>query len=433
MFYYNAKYKFALPGQSPSGIAGAIIAASAMPAGQLIRRDFRKYPYLQHRLFDPQVYLSCLDPHVAQGAVVNLASWPWFCPNVVPEYDSGTHASVKRWKELHADALLQSWGSCLPNDPRSIRAAAKAAVQAQLALGCEMVILPGPLTTIATQQFAAETEWIDAGLETCRALKVATPVLATVAISDAVLRGVSPPQNPLLHTITNQLSARADLAGAYIVLEQASETGYVCTSRDTLLSLLLLVDDLIRGAGKTVLINYVGTFGAVASAVGASVWSSGYYLSQRRLKLADFEDRIARAMPRYHSLKLAGDVGLQNDLERVYAQFGDRILTDTDDGLTLRQALVAGTYPQTAPEWEYTQSNITAAAGHYNEVAFKLGQLATLSPERRIEAVQRWLEGAVLWSGNLQRIGIGQSSQTELNHQAVWLDAFQAWRSYAGL
>jgi hypothetical protein len=433
MFYYNAKYKFALPGHSPSGIAGAIIAASAMPAGQLVRRDFRKYPYLQHRLFDPQLYLSSLDPHVAAGTVVNLASWPWFCPNVVPEYDSDTHASVKHWKDLHAGTLLQSWGSCVPSDPQGIRRAAHAAVRAQLALGCETIVLPGPLTTIATQQFAAETEWIDAGLEVCRALKVATPILATVAISDTVLRGVSPPQNPLLHTITNQLSARADLAGAYIVLDQASETGYVCTSRDALLSLLLLIDDLIRGAGKTVVVNYVGTFGAVASAAGASVWSSGYYLGQRRLKLADFEDKIARAMPRYHSLKLAGDVGLQNDIERVYAEFGDRILTDTTDGMTLRQALGAGTYPQTAPEWEYAQSNITAAAGHYTEVAFRLGQLATLNPERRIETVQRWLDGALVWSGNLQRIGISQSSQTELTHQAVWLNAFQAWRSHAGV
>ncbi|MBZ5705313.1 MAG: hypothetical protein LAN63_08170 [Acidobacteriia bacterium] len=432
MFYYNAKYKFALPGQSPSGIAGAIIAASAMPAGQLLRRDFRKYPYLQHRLFDSQLYLSSLDPNVAPTAVVNLASWPWFCPNAVPEYDSDTHASVKHWKDLHADTLLQSWPNCLPNHPQAIRSAARASVQAQLDLGCEMVILPGPLTTIATQQFAVETEWIDAGLEVCRALKVATPVLATVGISDAVLRGVDPPQNPLLHTITNQLSARADLAGAYIVVEQASETGYVCTSRDTLLSLLLLIDDLVRGAGKTVLVNYVGTFGAVASAVGASVWSTGYYLSQRRLKLADFEDKIARAMPRYHSLRLAGDVGLQVDLERAYAQFGDRILTDTSDGRTLRQALESRTYPQSAPEWEYAQSNIAAAAGHYNEIAFKLGQFATLSPEKRIEMVQRWLEGAVVWSGNLQRIGIAQSTQTELSHQAVWLNAFQAWRSYIG-
>ena len=431
MFYYNAKYKFALPGQSPSGIAGGVIAASAMPSGQLLRRDFRTHPYLQHRLFDPQLYLSNLDPNVAGKSVLNLASWPWFCPGVVPEYDSNKHVSVKNWKDLHADTLLRSWANCVPRDARGIADAAMAAVTAQLDIGCEMIILPTPLTTIATQQFASETEWIDAGIEACKALRVAIPVLATVAISDSVLRGVDPVQNPLLHTISNQLSARAELTGAYILPEMASETGYVCTNRDTLLSLLLLTDDLVRGAGKTVLLNYVGTFGAVASAVGASIWASGYYRSQRRLRLADFEDQIARAMPRYHSLRLAGDVGLETDIERVYRQYGDRLLTDTRDGLTLSRALATGTYPPV--EWEYTQSNITAAAGHYIEAAYKLSQLATQSPEKRIETVQRWLEGAVAWSGNLQRIGISSSPQTELTHQQVWLNSFQFWRSHAGV
>src|SRR5919108_4374940 len=105
MYYYNAKYTFALPGQSPSAIAGGIISAAAMPAGQLLRREFRKYPYLQHRLFDPQLYLSSLDRNVARKSVLNLASWPWFCPGAVPEYDSDKHKSLKNWKELHADDL----------------------------------------------------------------------------------------------------------------------------------------------------------------------------------------------------------------------------------------------------------------------------------------------------------------------------------------
>lgn len=431
MFYYNAKYTFALPGQAPAAIAGGIIPASAMPAGQLVRRDFRKYPYLQHRLFDPQLYLSSLDPDVSAKSVINLASWPWFCPGAAPEYDSDTHKSVKNWKDLNADALLRSWRNCVPNDPKGIGDAAKAAVRAQLELGCEMIILPGPLTTLATHQYATETEWIDAGLEACKALKVGIPILATVAISDNVLRGLDPTQNPLLQTITNQLSARVELAGAYILPELASESGYVCTSRETLLCLLLLIDDLVRGAGKTAIVNYVGTFGAVASAAGASIWSSGYYRGQRRLKLADFEDQEGRAMPRYHSLRLAGDIGLQNDVQTAYKQFGDRILIDTKDGHSLIQALAGGTYPP--PEWEYSQSNIAAAGGHYNEIAYRLGQIATQSSDRRTETVGRWLEGAVLWSSNLQKIGITSSGQTELTHQAVWLNAFQAWRSHAGL
>jgi hypothetical protein len=431
MYYYNAKYTFALPGQSPSAIAGGIISAAAMPAGQLLRREFRKYPYLQHRLFDPQLYLSSLDRNVARKSVLNLASWPWFCPGAVPEYDSDKHKSLKNWKELHADDLLRNWPGSARGDSQVIADASRAAVKTQLDLGCEMIILPAPLTTLATQQFASQTEWIDAGIEACKELKVAIPVLATVAISDSILRGVDATQNPLLQTISNQVSARAELAGAYILPEMPSESGYLCTSRDTLLSILLLADDFVRGAGRTVVVNYVGTSGALASAVGVSVWSSGYYRSQRRLKLADFEENFGRAMPRYHSLKLAGDIGLERDIELAYKQFGSRILTDTRDGQILERALASGTYPPA--EWAYSPTNVAAAAGHYNEAAYKLGQLSTQTQEKRIETVQRWLETAVFWSGNLQKVGITASAQTELAHQAVWLDAFQSWRSHAGL
>src|SRR3954451_22250329 len=98
MFYHNTRYKFALADGSPDGIAGGIILASAMPCGQLLRRDMRKHSFLQHRVFDPQLYLSGLDPRIAQGPVVNLASWPWFGV-AVPTYDSRHHGSIKNWKE----------------------------------------------------------------------------------------------------------------------------------------------------------------------------------------------------------------------------------------------------------------------------------------------------------------------------------------------
>jgi|SRR5579863_2590351 len=434
MFYHNTKYNFAMWEGSPEGIAGGIIAASAMPHGQLIRRDLRKQKYLQHRLFDPQVYLAGLDPNVSAPAIVKLASCPWFSTGVVPEYDSDKHGSLKIWKDAHSQDLLDGWEGKPPSDPQEIRNAARAAVLHQVEFGCEGILLPAPLTNVFAQNYEPETLWLDLGLEACKELKVALPIYATVALSDNVLRGLDPIQNPLLHTITNQIAARQKLSGAYIVIEQASEESYVCTSRDTVLSLLLLVDDLVRGAARRVIINYMGTFGAVATAAGSSVWSTGFYVSQRRFKLSDYDEKQGRAFPRFFSIRLLGDVGLQHDLEQLYAAgLSSHFVDDTSASNNLRAALAAGKGTVVVPQWQYRMSNVAAAGAHYNEACFKIsGMLSSLDPKKRIDVIHRWLRKSVELSDLIQAAGVQRSYYTDLAHQRVWLEAFERWASHAG-
>jgi hypothetical protein len=435
MFYLDTKYRFALP-EGCSGIAGGIIAASAMPAPQLLRRDVRKYPNLQHRLFDPQLYLAGLDPNVARGPVTNLASFAWFGVEDVPGYDSGTHGTIAKWKAQNHEVLIRGWQGRAAAAPADIEAAARSAVEYQLNLGCEGIILAGPLTNIATQQYDAETQWIDAGLAACAELRVALPIYATVALSDTVVRGVDPTGHPLLHTITNQIASRPELAGAYILIEQTTEDGYVCTSRDTLMSLLLLIDDLVRGASRQVIVNYAGTFGAVAHAVGAAIWSSGYYRSQRRLKLADFDEQVALAKPRYFSFQSAGDIGLESDLLMLYNKgLGSRVLTQSTTGKILIEALKAGTFPASVPQWQYLTSNVDAAAAHYTEVLSSFGTiLRSIPQEKKIDLVHRWLKNAAANAETLKQAGIAQkNSYTDVVHQRVWLEVFERWRESAGL
>jgi len=433
MLYLNVRYKFAAPDHA-GPVAGGIIAASAMPMGQLMRRDFRKHPYLQHRLLDPQLYLASLDPNVARGSVVNLATFPWFARHEVPAYDSEKHGTLAQWKTDNADALVASWPRKPFSGQAAIEAAVRAAVQCQLELGCNAVILPTPMTTVATQHFTTETEWIDVGLAVCKELRVTLPIFATVALSDTVLRGVPPHEHPLLHTITNQIASREQLAGAYLVLEQTGDDQYVCTVRDSLLSLLVVTDDLVRGASRQVIVNYVGTFGAVLAAAGASIWSSGYYLSQRRMKLADFDEKMGLAKPRYFSLGLAGDVGIERDLQWFFQKgFGEKLFTKTEAGEVVQAALAAGTYPQSVPEWEFRPNNIQAAASHYTEAVSRFGAaLRSLEPVKRVELVHRWLAGAVRLGEALKTAG-PKSYATEIVHQPVWLDVFEEWRRRADM
>jgi len=72
-------------------LQGGIIVAAAMPGDQLVRRvraGFRQYPYLQHRLFDAQLYLCGLDKNTSERVVVNLATQPWFTAHKVRSAES---------------------------------------------------------------------------------------------------------------------------------------------------------------------------------------------------------------------------------------------------------------------------------------------------------------------------------------------------------
>ena len=274
MYLFNARYRFTIPEITPP-FGGSIIAASGLSAVDLQRRKLKKFPHLAKRYLDPQLYMAGIDEAVDAKTVSKLAAYPWFHGHAVPKYDSGQHKSAKKWKEKFEAQLAEKWTRTVCTEPSEILVAAKSAVEFQVKLDCDVVILPSPLTTITDQSLQAETAWLEAGLEACEELGISKPIFATIAISEDCLQS-DPLKNALIHSYSNQISSRSELAGAYIVLEQSDKDSYFWTSRQPLLSLLILVDDLHRGARKQIIINYVGTFGLVATAAGADEWSSVY-------------------------------------------------------------------------------------------------------------------------------------------------------------
>lgn len=428
MFYYNARWSFALE-VTPDPIPGSIIASSCVSAVDLRKRKFSDHGHLATRLLDPQLYMAGLDPAIQPTVVERLASYPWFHGQDVPQYDSGEYRNPTEWKKKHGKELLAKWTRAVPKTSAAIKRSARAAVEMQQAIGCSSIVLAGPLTTIADQTFESELAWIDAGLAACAEFRVAEPVYATVALSEAVMHNVPPTENQVIHTISNQIAARPELAGAYIVFEQADQGSYVWTSKDPLMCLMLLVDDLVRGAGKDAIVNCFGSFGAVAVAAGASVWSSGYLLSQRRLSL---RAKSGRMRPRYYSLSLAGDVGIATDLERVRdLDLANEILTPTDADQPLRRALAAGRGPSAVAPWQYKIGNKAAAQAHYMEIMARFGaKLASMKRADAIRAVEEWLNRSVALASLLIEKGFGASGQTDIVHQKVWLDVFRAWKAH---
>lgn len=428
MLYYNTRYGFKLSPTIPV-IPGSIIAASCIAAVDLRKRKFSKFGHLGHRLLDPQLYMATLDPAVQPDEVARLASYPWFHGHNVPQYDSGQYKNPTSWKQQYKSHLVAQWTRQVPSGDAEIARAARAAVELELALGCEAIILPGPLTTVADQTFETELAWVDAGLQACTDLKVSVPVYATVAMAEAVLHNVNPFTNQLIHAISSQIAARQELAGAYVVFEQADPSLYVWTARDPLTALLVLIDDLHRGAGRKVIVNYFGAFGAVATAMGASVWSTGFFQSQRRFNL---RAKSGRTRPRYYSLSLAGDIGVEDDIRRVQSLgFAQQLFTPTGADSGLRTALSKGLGPSAVPEWEYRMGNRTASQNHYMEVVARLGDyLQGLDEPSRITGIHEWLKQAVVLAALLREKGFSPAGPTDVVHQKVWLDVFEAWLAH---
>ncbi|WP_420125545.1 hypothetical protein [Longimicrobium sp.] len=436
MFYRNTRYAFKLPVGAPSGIAGAIINAAAVPRYQLIRKGrtkmLRASGYLQHRLFDPQLYLAGLDRGRASEQAALLASYPWFANPDVPEFDTKVHRRLKDWEAKYLDTLLGSWEGKPAEDNATIAERASAAVEFQLKLECEGLILAAPLTRTASGGLDVEMRWLDAGIEAAQKHRAAVPVFATVALTQDLLSSAEPEQNQLLSALADQLTAR-EVAGVYLTMEQTVETDYVCRDERTLKSLLGFADDIVRIGRLRLVVNSLGSFGAVMSAAGAEIFASDFYRSARSLRLAELIDKSGGTqMPRYFSPALLGDIGLENDLANISkAKMLKRVRLDTvaaqglHDGLEDSHEIVF--------EWQHERQRVANAKAHYLEAMVRIGKtLSAMETAERVAFVHKWLKKTVKLANDLRGIGISSGYYTELSHQQVWLNAYEWWMRRAG-
>lgn len=434
-------YTFALDPTIP--VDGSIVLCGKMPMHQLERRQPKppkrvtprtkakapKYPHMASLLFDPQLYLAGLDPNQGENApslCANLATYPWFGVPL-PAYDSAEQKQSE-WKEAAAAAIGSRWPQRAPTQLADVQRGVEECVDLQLMLGCEAIILPSPLTHDQNTTYDDELRWIDEGYAYAEGLTDA-PIYATVALSDVCLRFHDPDQNSLLELISDAVSARG-VDGVYLVVEQTSEAANArqCSSARVLASALHLTHLFAVECELDVVTNFFGAFGLACAAAGARCWSSNWYKSLHRLRLAD-HGAAGRAFPSFWSSPVGTDIHLESDFDKLVAAGMLPAIADvTPPSAGLLQAAGIGRPVSSVPAWEHRMGNIQPCSDHYLHAAVALEHgMRGMTAAQRIADVDQWLASA---STLAQRIATmtGTRGATRTNHVPGWLEAFRIYR-----
>ena len=426
-FYASVGYKFPLPNNATAD--GSIILGSAMPMHQLLRRRRAHHPHMERLVFDPQLYMATLTVQQAQKQCLRLASYPWFGVEL-PAYDSSQY-SQKVWM-ANAEAQISTlWRAKPPSADHAVNKAVEEAIDFQVQLGCEAIILPSPLTADPASSYDTELDWLDRGVAYCRSEHIGLPVYATIALADLCIRYVDPTSNPLLDTIIDAVSARG-VNGVYIVVEQGGEPpdSRQCATKRTVWSALHMAHLMRIDCRIVPLANFFGGAGLLVSAASGGTWASGWYKSLYRLRFADLAQG-GRAYPMFWTHSCASDIHLEHDFDRIVAAGLLGLISDnTTASHGLLAAAAQGVPVAGIPPWRFQQSNVETAAEHFYMSSLAAEQqLATLSSlQGRLDHVENWLTSAVLSCQRLA-VAMGQGSKTRMSHVSAWHDALRAHRT----
>jgi len=421
-----------LPG-GDIGADGGVIFPAGIAAHTLVRRKLEKtYPYLRRRLLDPQVYLSSLSAYKCGKVCVKLMSYGWFPSNGGQTFDSSKHTQSTFMQKEQAQ-IHRTWTGSLPTDENSIKQLVNECVEFQVNIGCEAIILPSPLTVSQTSDYSVELRWLDAGLKAAQQFAPSIPSLATVALSDNALRNLAPESNELITIVVDQLTARG-CAGAYLVIEQSNENSYYCAHPNTVGALCRLCSELKLGGLSRIVVGPIGTAGLLGIGAGADIWTAGWYRTERRIKLSDFEDAQGRTYPTYYSHPFGSEFHLEEDLDHVVsAGFLGRVSDETSASIKLLTALRSGLKVSAVKEWMYSRTNVEACKEHFLRACIRESHaMHPLEPRERAMRTLGWLRSAEQLSIDLAAIQHRFNDRTDFKHQASWLHAFESFAKRVG-
>ena len=350
-------------------------------------------------LLDPQLYLKGIAPADCHLLCLRLAGYRWFGVTPLDDFDvTAPSGYTKAEKERAQERVARSWSTSVPTDADGRRAAARAAIEMQLALGATQVILPAPLITEREDEAGAQGDWIDDGVAMAIDLEVDLPRLATVALHEEVLNDAAFQPLGFLDTIIDQVTSRDGVDGVYIVIAQKRSGHPFTTPEQVLRTYLYLVKRFARRGYQQILTNYADVFGLACIGAGATGFATGASFRQRRLCFESLiDDGGGKVFPHYYSHRLIGELRTEEDLAAIIQhRLLQRVRDESPVAQSLLEILDRGGSAAELQAWAEGQNNLTAAVQHFiwrmNAEAQRLANEPL--PVKRRDIVRAWLEDA---------------------------------------
>jgi hypothetical protein len=420
MFLLNLGHRWSLTSALEERQGGVVYLASGNNRERLRRKSL---PEVRKVLFDPQLYLAGLDATECETTCARLATHQYFGVEGLTDFESGR--GLREWQQDVCAQVGAIWPQRAPEEESAVESACLDAVEFQAEIPCSHILLPTPMVGEREDEAVTLAQWLDAGLRAADALDVGQDLLATVAVSEAILNDSVFADAGLLDTIVDHVTARDEIQGAYVVIVQA-ESRHPFNTPDIVLRAYLHLCRGFSGVGlETVLANFVGVFGLPCMAAGASGFCAGGSHAQRRLSLPGFKPtRGGVALPHFYSHRTAAEYLSERDLGHVVQRKLLRRVRDTTPfSRALMQRLEQGGSAADLPNWAESQNNLAQAHKHLvNRLLREERRLDQVPAGEREDEVLDWLDSATGSAVRVQRQLEGTDHKIAFAPVGAWAD-----------
>lgn len=389
MFLLNLGYRWNLHTELEAA-HGVVVLPQGKSVASLTRTNAIEAPWI---LLDPQLYLASVDAANCRKICARLAGFPWFGVNGLPAFESD-QSTLSEWERSVRDMIDSVWPGCAPQGPQARRTACLSALEFQQNFGCTHILFPTPLVTEREDEAGALGEWLDTCLEIAAEWEMPQTLLATVAVSEAVLNEASFAAGGALETIVDQVTAREGLDGVYIVVAQVSKPAHPFKAPPDVTRAYMHLSAAFGARYRTVVTNFADVAGFACLGAGASAVASGPSQLLRRLSLLGLDDEGGgRAFPHFYSHGVVGEFLTETDLGPVAQQRLLSIVNDrTPPSENLLDELAGGGTAADVPDWAESQNNLSAAQKHFlHRLSVEASRLAGLAQAARRDEVRSWL------------------------------------------